>query len=200
MRVEDEGAAPLPMGKMGDGADARRGGGQQHCPTCDGAATPVRPARGEGAGVCSVQPVTADVYRALTGEWDLGARRGSHAGLVVWVRALSGCVCARGRTVGDAPGRAPRGGECSACHATGSGTVGLCRGDPAQRNSSLHVLVFSAQSDAVRPLRDAEPTGAVLAVDGGTCKLPCPSRRQEVAATRCLGQVFFVGHSAVPLL
>ena len=111
-------------------------------------------------------------------------------------------MCARGRTVEHAPGRAPRGGECSACHATGSGTVGPCRGDPAQPTiaRALHAPVLSAQSDAVRPLRDVEPTGAVLAVDGGTCKLPGPSRRQAVAATRCLGQVLFVGHCAVPLL
>jgi hypothetical protein len=127
--------------------------------------------------------------------------RGAAATRGLWLgfEPSSGCVFARGRTVGDAPGRAPRGGECSACHATGSGTIGPCRGDSAQPSSSLHALVLSAQSDAVRPLRDAEPTGAVLAVDGGTCKLPSPSRRQEVAATRCLGQVFFVGHCAVPL-
>jgi hypothetical protein len=96
MCLEEEGssAAPLAMGQAGDGADARRGGGQQRCLTCDGAATPVRPAREAGAGACSVQPVPADVYRALTGEWDSAARRGSHAGLVAWVRALIR-VCVR---------------------------------------------------------------------------------------------------------
>jgi hypothetical protein len=98
MRVEEEGssAAPLAIGQAGDGADARRGGGQQRCPTCDETATPVRSARRAGAGTYSVQPVPADVYRALTGEWDSVARRGSHAGLVAWVRALIR-VCVRVR-------------------------------------------------------------------------------------------------------